>query len=86
MCDPLLYDIILNLNVSKVIAEAIAGSINKVERLTLEEAKGGVYNIYDMVNRESGEFDHQKIFKVINDKCSCNKFFQTARNSLLPFA
>ncbi len=77
MCDPSIYDIMLNLNISKEISEAIAGSINKVKRLTLEEEKGEVYNIYDMVNKENGEFDHQENFKVINGECSCNKFFQT---------
>ena len=74
--NPLIIDLMANLKISNIIAEAIIGSIEKVPKLTLIK-KDNSYDIIENITNELGEFDHQEIFEVNDKICSCNKFYQT---------
>lgn len=74
--NPLIIDLMANLKISNVIAEAIIGSIEKVPKLTLIKKKAS-YEIIENITNQLGEFDHQEIFEVNDKICSCNKFYQT---------
>lgn len=65
-----------NLKISNKIAEAIVGSIQKLQKLVLYQKNDDEFEIIEQIVDKDGKFDHQETINIKKGICSCNKFYQ----------
>ena len=74
--NPIIIDLMSNLKITNKIAEAIIGSIQKLQKLVLYQKNDDEFEIIEQIVDKDGKFDHQETLNIKKGICSCNKFYQ----------